>query len=154
MPTQTINISLPKELIKKIDNAARAEFASRSDYIRQALVKKLKVDQAESDDWDLLEALSVEIAKSSEEAGYKTIKILCAQMWKRPRVSWAIPYSLGKRGARRSHSSSPLGVSSAERFAKARSVAAIETANPSSLAVERAWRIIVTARIENKYHIT
>ncbi len=72
MSVQIINISLPKELIKKIDNAARAEFASRSDYIRQALVRKLKADQAQSDDWDLLEALSIEIAKSNEETNYKT----------------------------------------------------------------------------------
>ena len=72
MPTQTINISLPKELIKKIDDAAKAEYASRSDYIRQALVGKLKSDRVQSDDWDLLEALSVEIAESAGKEGYKT----------------------------------------------------------------------------------
>jgi len=72
MPTQTINISLPKELIKKIDDAAKAEYASRSDYIRQALVGKLKSDKVQSDDWDLLEALSAEIAENANGAGYKT----------------------------------------------------------------------------------
>jgi metal-responsive CopG/Arc/MetJ family transcriptional regulator len=72
MSTQTINISLPKELIKKIDDAAKAEYASRSDYIRQALVGKLKSDRAQSDDWDLLEALSAEIAESASSEGYKT----------------------------------------------------------------------------------
>ena len=72
MSTQTINISLPKELVQKIDTAAKAEFASRSDYIRQALVGKLKTDKVQSDDWDLLEALSEEIAQSAQEEGYKT----------------------------------------------------------------------------------
>jgi metal-responsive CopG/Arc/MetJ family transcriptional regulator len=52
MSTQTINISLPKELVEKIDSAAKAEFASRSDYIRQALVGKLKADKMQADDWD------------------------------------------------------------------------------------------------------
>ncbi len=72
MSTQTINISLPKELVQKIDTAAKAEFASRSDYIRQALVGKLKADKMQTDDWDLLEALSSEIAQSAKKAGYET----------------------------------------------------------------------------------
>lgn len=71
MSTRTINISLPKELIRKVDNAAKAEYASRSDYIRQALVGKLKADQARADDWDLLEALSTEIAEKATQAGYE-----------------------------------------------------------------------------------
>lgn len=69
MSTQTINISLPEELIKEIDKAAKTEYASRSDYIRQALVGKLKADKIQSDDWDLLEALSVEIAQSAKAEG-------------------------------------------------------------------------------------
>jgi len=72
MSTQTINISLPKELIKKIDDAAKSEYASRSDYIRQALVGKLKADQTQADDWDLLEALSVEITEKAHKEGYTT----------------------------------------------------------------------------------
>lgn len=72
MSTQTINISLPKELVAKIDSAAKAEYASRSDYIRQALVGKLKADKTQTDDWDLLEALSAEIAEKAAEAGYKS----------------------------------------------------------------------------------
>jgi len=72
MSVQTINISLPKELVKKIDSAARVEFASRSDYIRQALVGKLKADKIQQDDWSLLEALSAEIAESAAKQDYKT----------------------------------------------------------------------------------
>lgn len=72
MAIQTINISLPQELVKKIDEAAKAEFASRSDYIRQALVGKLRSDKIQQDDWDLLEALSLEIAEGADKKGYKT----------------------------------------------------------------------------------
>lgn len=72
MSTQTINISLPEELVKKIDSAAKAEFASRSDYIRQALLGKLRADKVQSDDWDLLEALSVEIIRAANKEDIKT----------------------------------------------------------------------------------
>ncbi len=72
MATQTINISLPKDLIAEVDKIANTEFASRSDYIRQALVSKLKADKTASDDWDLLEVLSEEIAQKAQESGHKT----------------------------------------------------------------------------------
>lgn len=72
MSTQTINISLPKELVRKVDSAAKAEFASRSDYIRQALVGKLRADKVQADDWDLLEALSEEISQRAAKEKYKT----------------------------------------------------------------------------------
>ncbi len=72
MSTQTINISLPEDLVKEIDKAAKVEFASRSDYIRQALVSKLKTDKTQHNDWDLLEALSIEIAESASKRGYET----------------------------------------------------------------------------------
>ena len=74
MSIQTINISLPKELVQRIDSAAKAEFASRSDYIRQALVGKLNADRTQRDDWELLEALSVEIEENAKAQGYKTSK--------------------------------------------------------------------------------
>jgi metal-responsive CopG/Arc/MetJ family transcriptional regulator len=72
MSTQTINISLPEDLVKKIDKAAGAEFASRSDYIRQALVSKLRTDRVHQDDWDMLEALTIEITEKATKQGYKT----------------------------------------------------------------------------------
>ncbi|HEU5187960.1 MAG TPA: ribbon-helix-helix protein, CopG family [Candidatus Saccharimonadales bacterium] len=72
MSTQTINISLPKELVEKVDDAAKTEFASRSDYIRQALVSKLRADKVQSDDWDLLETLSLEIAQNAKAEGFKS----------------------------------------------------------------------------------
>lgn len=47
---KTINISLPEELLKKIDNEAKSEYASRSDFIRETLVKRLK-NQRVVDEW-------------------------------------------------------------------------------------------------------
>ena len=47
---KTINISLPEELLKKIDDEARAEYASRSDFIRDTLVKRLR-NQRVVDEW-------------------------------------------------------------------------------------------------------
>jgi hypothetical protein len=35
-------------------------------------VSKLKADRAQQDDWDLLEALSLEIAENASKRGYKT----------------------------------------------------------------------------------
>jgi len=48
--SKTINISLPEELLKKIDAEAKAEYASRSDFIRDTLVKRLR-NQRVVDEW-------------------------------------------------------------------------------------------------------
>jgi Arc/MetJ-type ribon-helix-helix transcriptional regulator len=48
--TKTINISLPEELLKKIDEEAKSEYASRSDFIRDTLVKRLR-GQRVVDEW-------------------------------------------------------------------------------------------------------
>ena len=40
--SKAINITLPADLLKAIDNAAKKDFASRSDFIRQATVLSLR----------------------------------------------------------------------------------------------------------------
>lgn len=47
---KTINISLPADLLKKIDDEAKSEFANRSDFIRDTLVRRLK-HQRIIDEW-------------------------------------------------------------------------------------------------------
>ena len=42
MQTQTLNIALPKELVKKVDQAAKKEYKNRSELIREALRIYLK----------------------------------------------------------------------------------------------------------------
>lgn len=101
MPAQTINISLPKELVKKIDSAAKAEYASRSDYIRQALVGKLKADKSASDDWNLLESLSAEIAEKAKKSGYSTAQdfVQATKEVRRERLAKATKKIIGPRHA-------------------------------------------------------
>jgi Arc/MetJ-type ribon-helix-helix transcriptional regulator len=43
--TRTLNISLPAKLVTEIDKAAKGEFASRSDYIRDSILRKLRSTQ-------------------------------------------------------------------------------------------------------------
>lgn len=42
MQTQTLNIALPKKLVKKIDQQAKEEYRNRSELIREALRIYLK----------------------------------------------------------------------------------------------------------------
>lgn len=42
MQTQTLNIALPKELVKKVDQVAKNEYRNRSELIREALRIYLK----------------------------------------------------------------------------------------------------------------
>ncbi|MGH7196086.1 MAG: ribbon-helix-helix domain-containing protein [Candidatus Saccharimonadales bacterium] len=48
--TKTINVSLPPKLLEKIDAAARGEYATRSDFIRETLVRRIK-GQRIVDEW-------------------------------------------------------------------------------------------------------
>jgi hypothetical protein len=46
--TQTVNITVPIELLKQVDALAKRDYTSRSDIIRQALLSKIrqtKVDE-------------------------------------------------------------------------------------------------------------
>jgi metal-responsive CopG/Arc/MetJ family transcriptional regulator len=42
MDVKIINISLPSELIKHVDAQAKLNYASRSEYIKRALIARLK----------------------------------------------------------------------------------------------------------------
>lgn len=48
--SKTINISLPEDLVEKIDQLAKGEYASRSDFIRETLVRRIK-GQRIVDEW-------------------------------------------------------------------------------------------------------
>lgn len=48
--SKIINISLPEDLVKKIDKLAKGEYASRSDFIRETLVRRIK-GQRVVDEW-------------------------------------------------------------------------------------------------------
>lgn len=40
--SKTVNISLPAQLLQAVDKAAKEEFATRSDYIRDSILRKLR----------------------------------------------------------------------------------------------------------------
>lgn len=42
MATKTLNISLDEKLIKEIDKAAKAQYSSRSDFLRSAAISQLQ----------------------------------------------------------------------------------------------------------------
>jgi Arc/MetJ-type ribon-helix-helix transcriptional regulator len=48
--SKIINISLPEELVREIDKFAKGEYASRSDFIRETLVRRIK-GQRVVDEW-------------------------------------------------------------------------------------------------------
>jgi Arc/MetJ-type ribon-helix-helix transcriptional regulator len=72
MPTQTVNISLPEELVSQIDKAAKGDYTNRSEYIRQAVVKKLKTEQTTQQDWAVLETMLSDAGVAAAERGYVT----------------------------------------------------------------------------------
>lgn len=48
--SKIINISLPEELVNQIDKMAKSEYANRSDFIRETLVRRIK-GQRIVDEW-------------------------------------------------------------------------------------------------------
>ncbi|TAK89001.1 ribbon-helix-helix protein, CopG family [Patescibacteria group bacterium] len=48
--TRTINISLPVKLVDEMDKAAQGEYSTRSDFIRDSILRKLSSTQ---DRWEL-----------------------------------------------------------------------------------------------------
>lgn len=60
MITKTLNISLPRELIVKVDRLAKRQAANRSEFIRDALRRQIM----EQERWDMLVAQSGAEAKA------------------------------------------------------------------------------------------
>lgn len=65
MQTQTFNISLPKELVKKVDRVAKKEYRNRSELIREAL----RVYLNDMENWEKIFAAGKEAGR---EAGIKS----------------------------------------------------------------------------------
>lgn len=67
MNTQTFNIALPRELVKKVDRTAKREYKNRSELIRGALVSYLK----DKDEWN---QIFTSFRKAAKKAGITTEK--------------------------------------------------------------------------------
>ena len=50
MATKTFNISMDEALVNKIDKAAKAQYSSRSDFLRMAAIKSLDTQYATNDE--------------------------------------------------------------------------------------------------------
>lgn len=72
MSTQIINLSLPEDLVQKIDKAAKGQYASRSEYIRQSVVNRLRTQ--DNNVWAELAAGADEVRTAAERAGYVSDK--------------------------------------------------------------------------------
>jgi len=46
MSTKTFNLSLPEELVDKLDDQAKKDYSSRSDYVRKAVINQIRSEQA------------------------------------------------------------------------------------------------------------
>lgn len=46
MNTRTLNISLPQQLVALVDEQAKRDFSSRSDFIRKAVVNQLRSEKS------------------------------------------------------------------------------------------------------------
>ena len=73
MASQAFNISLPKELVEQIDEQARRDFSSRSEYIRRAVVKQLRTEQALATVLDRANERGRQLGYASEQQVYETI---------------------------------------------------------------------------------
>ncbi|MBI3261418.1 ribbon-helix-helix protein, CopG family [Candidatus Berkelbacteria bacterium] len=65
MSTKIINISLPKPILEKIDQAARRESRSRSEFIREVFRRQFTLEE----NWETLRAKAVQRAQT---AGIRT----------------------------------------------------------------------------------
>ena len=59
MNTQTLNISLPRELVKKVDEVAKREYRNRSELIREAL----RIYLQRREEWDQIFQAGRKLAK-------------------------------------------------------------------------------------------
>lgn len=74
MSTQTLNISLPQELVHQIDDQAAREFASRSEYIRRAVVNQLRTERGLHDVLDRANARGRAQGITSEQQVYDILE--------------------------------------------------------------------------------
>ncbi len=65
MSSKIINISLPQELVDEIDKAAKKRFTSRSDFIRESVLRNLEIRGQ-------LEYLHKKTKAAGEKAGIDT----------------------------------------------------------------------------------
>ena len=70
MQTQTLNIALPKDLVKRVDEVAKSEYRNRSELIREAL--RIYINRM--DEWNKIFKAGTAAAKKMEITSEKQIE--------------------------------------------------------------------------------
>lgn len=65
----TISMTMPAKLLKDIDGLAKAQYTTRSEYIRRTMIKELRRLKGEDEE---LGFLSEELNKDASKAGYRS----------------------------------------------------------------------------------
>jgi len=73
MSSKVFNVSLPEELVAKLDKQAKAEFSSRSDYVRKAIVNQLQAEQSVKAILDRANAKGRKLGVTSEQQIYDVL---------------------------------------------------------------------------------
>ena len=73
MATKTFNLSFPPGLLKLLDKQAKAEFSSRSEYIKKAVINQLKSEQVLKSVFDKANKKGKRLGIKSEQQVYKII---------------------------------------------------------------------------------
>lgn len=66
MQSQTLNIALPEDLIKRVDEVAQKEFRNRSELIREALRRYLDEEKERAEIFVIGEKIMAEMGIKSE----------------------------------------------------------------------------------------
>ena len=74
MSSKTFNLSLPEELVKKLDKQAKKDFSSRSEYIRRAVLNQMRLDSELDAFFDRTNAMGKEMGITSEQQVYDIIQ--------------------------------------------------------------------------------
>ena len=73
MASKTFNLSLPQDLVKKLDRQAKKDFSSRSDFVRKAVVNQLRAEQNLQAVLDRANARGKKLGITSEQQVYNII---------------------------------------------------------------------------------
>lgn len=73
MSTRTFNLSIPEELVEKLDEQAKKDYSSRSDYVRKAIVNQLRIEQSLENLLDRSNARGKKAGITSEQQVYDII---------------------------------------------------------------------------------
>jgi len=73
MSTKTFNLSLPVDLVKELDKRAKKDYSNRSEYIRRAVVKQMRTEEALEKLLDRTNEKGKKLGVKSEQQVYEII---------------------------------------------------------------------------------